>query len=353
VLVAGCGGQSATQTDTATQTDRPTATSTATPTSTPTATSTPTPTALPTPTLAPPDNPWGKTPITVAIDDSAVDESVRAQLSTALAYWESNADDTEYTDLSFEIIEDTERADVVVEVTEDLRVCGSRLEPESVGCAPYPGSDGFDSQATIYMEAGYTPESRVTILKHEFGHTLSLTHGMDLEIMNPELSLTNLPQTNAVDKANPWEQDTIRIYVDDSAVPQPIRDDHERYVKHAIGYYQDGAEGFTPDNVTLERVESAEDADITVSFGDRSDIGDSDQVSNGSVYGSDSDNDGRLEVFTEAEIQLAYNVEGEYGITSYNLGYWIGYSFAAPPADHAPPWERDDITYTDHWWDRA
>lgn len=355
VVLAGCGGQSPAPTETAeptpsvTETVRSTPTETAT--ATPTTTATPRPTATSTP--RPPDNPWGKSPVTVAVSAGGIDESVRPSLAEALSFWESNLDETEYSELTFQIINDTDEADVVVEVTEELSMCGDRLEPQNVGCAPYPGPDGFDGQATVNMEAGYTAESRVAILKHEFGHTLGLTHDAPVDIMNPELSLTNLPQTDAVDKENPWEKDTIYIHVNDSAVPEPIRDDHGRHVDHAISYYQDGAEGFTPENVSIERTDSSEGADITVTFRDRSDIGDRDEWSSATVYGTDSDDDGRLEVFTDTEIELAYNVEGDYGVTSYNLGYWIAYSFAAQEGEYPPPWEQDTITYEDHWWQRA
>jgi hypothetical protein len=288
--------------------------------------------------------------VAVAGDDA---ESLRPQLAEALSFWESNLEHSRYSEITFEIVADVDEANIVIEPTEDLAVCGNRLDPESVGCAPLPGDDGFSGQTTIHIETGYTDESQVTILKHEIGHTLGLTHDASMDIMQPRLALTNLPQTDAVDKANPWEQETIHIHVNDSAVPEPIRDEHDNHVGHAIGYYQDGGEGFFPENATLERTESPEDADITVTFGDRSDIGDRDQWSDATVYGTDSDDDGRLEVFTEADIQLAYNVEGDYGITSYNLGYWIAYSFAAQPGEYPPPWEQDDITYEDHWWQRA
>jgi len=351
LILAGCGGQSSTA-PTETSTPAPTTTSPLAPTGTPTATSTPTATATQTPT--PPDNPWETDPITVAINDSVAYEPIQPQVQKALEFWEINAMQTPYRDVKFMLIENKKEADLVIRVDRFIELCGSKLADDYVGCSPKPGNDdAFDEQPVVRIERGYTADSRVTILKHQLGYVLGLTQDSDIDVMDPELNLTNLPQTDAVDKPNPWEKPTVRIYVDYSGAPVPIREDHREQVENALGYYQDGAEGFTPENVTIEQVESADRADITVKFDDRSNIGDRDEISNATVTGSDTDSDGRVERFTEATIYLGYNVEGEYGITSYNLGYWIAYSFAAQPGEYPPPWEQDGITYRDEWWKRA
>ena len=356
LVLAGCGGQTTT---TPTAEPSPSQTATVSPTATPTATSTltatPTATPWPSPTATPaaPDNPWRADPITVAINDTEASERIRDQVVAALDFWESHSDSTLYSDLNFTITEANSDADVLIRVEEAVDTCGNSYDEAGVGCAPMPDEYGFSEQTVIRMEAGFTPESRETILKHEFGHTLGLGHNAPLDIMDAQVQLTGLPKTDAVEKQNPWKQSTISIYVDYSAVPEPIRADHRGQVDHAITYYQDGAEGFTPENVTIQTVENAEDADITVEFADRSNIGTSDQLSNGTVYGSNTDSDRALEVFTDAEIRLAYDVEGEYRLTSYNFGYWLGYSFGAPPKELPPPWKQDDITYQDDWWVRA
>jgi hypothetical protein len=350
LVLAGCGSQPSpapgsglTPIDTATSSPTPTAKSSAT------ATASPEPTATATPT--PPDNPWGVDPITVAINDSVAYESVRPQVREALEYWEGNANVTAYRDLNFTLVDDRDEADLVIRVDRSIASCASDT---ANGCSPTPGNDGtFEERPVIRIERGYTADSRARLLKQQLGYVLGLSPGSGIEIMNPELNLTTIPRTDAFNLSNPWRKSTVYIHVNYSGAPAPTREAHREQVDHALTYYRNGAEGFTPPNVTIERVDSASEADMTVAFAESSTIGERSQFSDAAIFGRDTDDDGRLEVFTKVTIRLGFDVEGEYRLTAYNLGYWIAYGFAAQPGEYPPPWEDDSITYRDDWWTRA
>ncbi|MFB6187290.1 MAG: matrixin family metalloprotease [Halobacteriaceae archaeon] len=348
VLLAGCGGQ--TPAGTATPTTGATPTSTPTPTASQTPTATETPSSIQT---SEPDNPWGVETISVGIDSSTVKQPIRSQVESALEYWEASSSMTPYRDIRFELVNDTSNANILIQVQDDLSQCGLKFNESTVGCTRLPGEDGFSDQVIVRMESGYTADSRLIILKHELGHTLGVDHGSTLEVMQGAIQLAKLPQTDAVNKSNPWDKATVNIYANYSGVPEPIRTHHRKQVSHAISYYQNGAEGSMPNNVSVETVESPQEADIIVEFADRMDVGGRDQLSNASVYGSNLDEDRRLERYTSAEIRLAYDVEGQYRITAYGLGYWIAVLLGSSDEELPPPFADDSITYQDEWWKRA
>lgn len=353
LILAGCGNQPSpapdsglTPIDTPTSSPTPTATSSATPTSSPEPTATATP--------VPPNNPWGVDPITVAINDSVAFESVRPQVREALDYWEANANATAYQDLNFTLIDDRNKADLVIQVEQSIELCESNITDTQIGCSPAPGNDNtFEERPVIRIERGYTAESRARLLKQQLGYALGLSQESDITIMTSELNLRTIPQRDAFNLSNPWRKSTVYIYVNYSGAPSPAHEHHREQIEHALTYYNNGAEGFMPSNVTIERADSASEADIMVEFAESSTIGERNQFSDATIFGRDLDDDRRLEVFVKVNIRLGYDVEGEYRLTAYNLGYWIAYGFAAQPGEYPPPWEDESITYRDEWWTRA
>jgi hypothetical protein len=342
LVLAGCGGASTSSPSPMTQanSERPTDTVTATPTSTPTATAAPEPSY---------DNPWNVATIRVEIENQN-DRNYEPAVRDAIDYWEEHAaQHTEWHDVAFEIVPQSAESDVTIRFgTIERR---DAVGNETVGCAPYPGSDGFQTDPVVEISTGYTNRSTVTILKHEVGHTLGVEHTQQPAFMTPEIELATLPQRDAVDKPNPWEQDTLRVYVDDSDVPEPVKPTVATQISHVFRYYNAGGEGATPDDVELVRTDTRRDADIVVEAVRNGDI-DERRYADGIYYGVNLDEDQPIERVENGTVHVAYDVEGETGYIGYATGYWIGV-FLTLEDEPAPPWADDGITYRDEWWERA
>ena len=343
VILAGCGANG---------TSTPT-TSTATATS-PTTSQTPTPTPTPTPSATPApsyNNPWNEQTIHVAIDNPT-DRDYRAIVRQALRYWETDGRQwADWTDLEFTLLTgaDTAEADAVIRFGA-VRQCGGDATAP-VGCAPYPTGGAFERTPTAEISTGFTNASTQTIVRHEIGHLLGVEHAQTPAFMRPEVALQTLPRLDAVNRTNPWAQETLRVYIDDSAVPQPLEETVSTQLDHALGYYNDGGEGATPDGVRLVSTATRTDADIVIEVVRNSDIEDRAYASV-EYSGSNLDEDQQLERVENGTIRVAYNVEGETGYIGYATGYHIGLLLTLDP-DPAPPWTDESITYRDQWWERA
>lgn len=343
VLLAGCGAGGP---STATRT---TGAGTSTAPDTPTAT--PTPTATATATPAPSyDNPWNERVVTVEV--VGTERDVRPLVKRALSYWEANAaPETAYNEVEFRLVDSARTADVQVRVTEILR-CGGTVD-SAVGCAPLPGDDGrHRGQVDVRVAPGYTDASTVSILKHEFGHTLGLGHTSKLPFMTAANELRTLPQTDAANRTNPWGQSGIAVYVDRSAVPAGLNDTVVEQMTHVFTYFNNGGEGATPPNVTLTRTDSRAEADVVIELVRNDEIENRDYA-NGWWYGTNPDTDERLETVTNATVRVAYNVNRADGYIGWATGYYVAAALQASYDDLPPPWSDEDVTYRDEWWTRA
>lgn len=327
----------------------------------PTATSVPTTPSNRAPTNAtsteppPPsyDNPWNASVIKVAVENPA-GRSYDSQVRTALQWWEANADDhLAYEDVRFEVIDNPYEAHIEIVFATDITGCTG--SDGVVGCAPFPNGGEFSTAVTqtVEIKRGYTNRSTTTIIKHELGHTLGLHHVPQPSFMASENRLKTLPQRDAVDKANPWAQSDISVYVDRSAVPAGINDTVRTEMDHVFTYFNNGGEGATPPNATLTRGNSRTTADIVVEVVRSDDIDGRDTYVTGHWYGIDPDDDGRLETVTNATIRVAYNVRTEDGYVGWATGYYVAASLQATYEDLPPPWSDDGITYEDEWWTRG
>lgn len=294
--------------------------------------------------------PWSETTVVVALETGPDDDRAKhvAALRNATAYWETNAQ--QYLDhpVQFRVDPGAENPDLVVRVVDRISECGR--DDHAAGCAPqlsdlrtHPGT------ATIQIRTGFNRTSTRLVMQHELGHVLGLDHAdPPRAVMRSQAMLASTPQPNATERAVPWSDPTLTVYVEDSSVPETARPTVREQIDHAIEYYNRGGEGTVPENVTFSRVRNRSRADIVVSFPDSLPCG----GSSGScvqLSGVDPDRDGARERFTSAEIFVSDLSPSAVG---WHVGRWFGATLGADEPGELPPAFRN-ASYRERrsdWW---
>lgn len=299
-----------------------------------------------------PDNHWQERVLTVSYETPAGDGRDYGPLvRRALAYWTDHSGDYAGYDVALREAEPGEAADLHVEFVDEVGTCGDAAAGSTAGCAPVITSPGQISRPVgIQVQTGLSEESTVRVLKHELGHALGLTHGDGPDgVMDATIELSALPTRNASDRAVPWRSAALDVYVDLGGAAPEERDAVERQVGAALDYYGDGAGGTVPSDVTFERVDSPEAADVVVRYADshacRSDAG-----SCGSVTGDDLDGDGVPEYHDRLEVVL---VDVETDAVAWHVGRWLGEGFGQDAAAEYPAPLRRSAGYDERrsdWW---
>jgi hypothetical protein len=289
------------------------------------------------------DNPWRETEITVAIEG---DTGQAPQVREALDYWEKNSERYAGYPLQYELAPDAESPDMVVAFVERIDGCG--IENDTAGCAPVLNSPFLvDRPVRVRVRTGFSDESTVRVLKHELGHTLGLNHSDDpREIMASHSILTTPPQPNATERALPWADPELTVHVDYG--DRDDRDTLDRQVREALDYYDRGADGTVPENVSFRRVDDPDAADVEISFV-ASDDCTRGTGSCGSVQGDDPDGDGALETYTTLTSTL---VDIDADAAGWHVAYWLGFGFGFDEDSDYPPRLRD-ASYEERrsdWW---
>lgn len=342
LVFAGCSGgtPTATKTDTASESPTDTSTQSSTPTSSPTPTATPFSTATPEPTATPlPDaaqNPWGKQNVTVSIVDRAgTGRDYRPLVESALAFWERNASNTTEFEVNFQLVDDKYTADVVVVFVENIDECDEEDTENTIGCADVYDSVGeANSQTGVEIKTGYNNKSTLTILKHEFGHTLGLTHD-DTDptwFMAGKISVGTFPKPDVDERDWKWDTNTVRVYADVEEAADHRHDKLREEVSQTVSSYNNYDHEKIPDNATIKMVDSRETADIVVKVVDETPSG---KYSDAELWGYDDDEDGQIEYYSNVTIYIRdehHDDVGEYA------GYWMGWSLYAD-ADRELPHE--------------
>lgn len=328
VLLAGCGGAAG-----PTGTDPGTSATTTTPTA----------------TGAQPDNPWGADPIRVAVVDPPADRDVRPLVRDALSFWSANAARyTNYSEVSFALVEDVDDANLVIRFEESVDSCGLAVEEQRVGCAEGPPPGGFDSRSTVRIETGYDDESTRRILKHEIGHALGLGHQPEPPWMTASFTVYPLPMTNLTDREIPWQNDTVRVAIDASNLTADARPEFRSQVRHAIEFYDRGGDGTVPDRLAVREVASPANADIVVTA---TTAGNPDLGSKYGAYTTTPDRDPTPEYYVNATVTIHAAVgEEAYG---WHAAYWMATLFGVA---ERPPYLSDDAssrTRRSRWWENA
>lgn len=295
------------------------------------------------------DNPWRESELTVAIDASVDPDREYAPLvRKALDYWEENGHRYAGYPIRYEVVPNATNPDMIVRFVDSVEECGT--EEHTAGCAPVLTSPmQVDRPVEVRVMTSFSDPSTVQVLKHEFGHTLGLTHDDEPQsVMAARSQLTTPPQPNATDRALPWADPELTVYVDESGIDSHDRDEVFRQIRAALDYYDRGAEGTVPENVSFVLIDDATAADVTISFIERSSCT-TGSGSCGSVSGSDPDGDGALETYTHLRISL---VDVDVDATAWHVGYWIGFGLGFEDESEYPP-PFIDASYEDRrseWW---
>jgi len=237
--------------------------------------------------------------------------------------------------------------DVRVAIVEDVQQCGGEQSETFVGCAPiYEDGEVESFESFVRIEGGYTPNSTVQTMKHEFGHLLGLNHGDEpMPLMDEEHAKTQVSSPNATERAYPWESEELSVAVTGSPTQQ-----QRQQIDSALGYFEDGADGLLEERQpSFSMTENVSGADIVIeastngwACGEEYEGG-----SCGDLYGYDEDVDDALETHNQLNITLAGT---NSDTTAWHTGYWLAYGFGARGDDIPDPLDGEADDRNGRWY---
>lgn len=292
-------------------------------------------------------DPWpGEGPVTVSINNSiAPDRSLVPLVRDALQYWQENQDEFGDYQVEWKLEPDNRDADIEVRFVNSIAECGDEFSDNFIGCASILEPTYLaEDQEVVRIGAGYTDESTVKLLKHEFGHLYGRTHGEDpMPIMSATQETELLPRPNVSEKPYAFESAPLEIYINYSTFSDP--DSRVRaQVEHAVDYYNDHPDEYRPSSVSLSFTRDKAEAEVIIEERDLD--CQSGGCSDVFYYGFDPDGDDAFESYSTMYIQLS-NLDLEtYG---WHTGYWLSLAFQAYP--------RSEVFHPDtdydgrrNWW---
>jgi hypothetical protein len=291
-------------------------------------------------------NPWGDDPVVVAVSDAAdTGRDWTPMVREAASYWEENAERYAGFPVEYEVRPDAADPDIVVEFVDVVPDCDGA--EDAAGCAPLvTDRRQIDRPETVSIRTGFSDESTVLVLEHEFGHTLGLTHSdAPADVMASRSVLYTTARPNASERAFPWGDDEFTVHVDAANATDP--EGAREQVRHALDYYERGAPGM-PNNLTFTFVEKEAAADVTVSFANESPCSPN-AASCGATRGWDPDGDGAVETYSNLRIVL---VDLDTEAVGWHVGYWTAFALGAQ-TDAEKPEPFRDASYRERrseWW---
>ena len=273
----------------------------------------------------PPQNPWESQTITVSVMDKPDDRNYAPMINESLGYWNG-----EMAGLGWEgrfvYKSNTSDPDVPVQIVPEVRSCYDDLDENTIGCAPIYNQTGAAldrGTQPVQLQSKLNDTSTVRIANHEFGHTLGLTHDDSAEypIMNASIETAVVDQPNVTERANPFEDNTIDVYYNDTA--NGLNDYILGEFDQVWQYYNNGESEIVPSNVTFRRTENESTADIELRIVENLDGG----VSTVQWRGYDPDADGAFETYATATVIIDEEVNQDN--MAWHTGSWTTYLFSS------------------------
>lgn len=316
IFLAGCSNAPVAPSPTTSPT--PEQTSTAEPWPTVTFSSTPTPG----PYLL---NYWDDEELVIAVSTNVTtDRDYVSMVREASEYWDNHSERYSGYPMGFVVDPNASNPDVIVHITKSITRCGTEHSELVMGCAPKISQEvPPDRPEVVKIKVGYTTNTTVDTIKHEFGHLLGISHGEEpLSVMNASAtSYRYYSRPNITERGYPWWERNLTVAIDDESLRnQPIEYDKTvSQVRHAVQYFQAGKSGIKPDNVSIQVTNNTSEADISITFED----GLEKDGSIGQAYGYSIDADESLEYRSTYEITITGLDEKAVG---WHVGLWLSHA---------------------------
>lgn len=296
-------------------------------------------------------NPWPFTdPVVVNVTNEVNESRAFAPLVQAAIDWWAGRPPTErnYT-ATFVVRPNAPVADVQVRLVRDIESCGIEDHARILGCADLLNESTLArANVTVLIKAGYTDESTLTTLKHEFGHIYGRRHGQaPMPVMNETQPTARLwPMPNASDRPFAWNRSTLTVFV--AAGGSVDADAAWADIEPAFGYYERGADGWLTHPVTFERTTRRSSADIVVRVTDDPVCGfEHGGVCDIAIDGVNLDSDPAYERYThETFVVTTTDRTSRAWMTAFALGFVLG----ASDQDELPEPLRDSRRANEEWW---
>ena len=267
-------------------------------------------------------NPWGEPTLTVAVEAAGSDAHYVPLVREAAAFWSGNTEPYAGYAVDLRVDPNATDPDIVIRFVDTIDGCAGAKHP--VGCAPVVRSEAR-RPAGVEIKTGLDDDSTLRVLKHEFGHTLGLTHGdAPVDVMESRLSVATVPKPNATDRTFPWENRTLDVYVATGADDGPAA---TAEVDRALRYVE-----ASPDlpAVTFRRVDSEAAANVVIRLDGATD---SDDCSCFRIRGPDPDRDGAPEQYRRLDISLRGVPTDQ---VAWRVGNWLSYGLGAEDRAERP-----------------
>lgn len=292
------------------------------------------------------ENPWRGEELVVALDvpDGQYDY-YRPLLEAALSYWEDNAGNYAFP-VSFRLEPNASDPDIRADVVEEIYDCAGTKD--TAGCAlTVEDWNALPDTVEFEVRSGLSEETTTDVMKHELGHVLGLRHGdRPKGVMAPTSEGALRDRPDATERALPWNESTLTVAVDLANVSDGERGEVREQVDRALDFYEDGANGTVPANVTFENATDETSADVRITFADGDACGGGPACT--SLDGSDVDADEAFEYYDSLAVTLA-------DVDTEATGWYVARSLAVGFGNderHLPP-ELRNATYFDRrseWW---